>query len=436
MALGGGIWQAQNKILPGAYINFVSASRGAAVLSDRGVAAMPLELDWGPEGEIFTVTAADFQQHAEEIFGYPYSHNKLKGLRDLFQNIRTGYFYRLGTGAKASNSYATAKYAGLRGNDIKIVIAKNVDDVTKFDVSTVLDGHIFETQTVTSADGLKDNAFISWKKGTALSPTAATPLTGGANATAITGEDYQAFLDRIEPYSFNTLGCVSTDKTVKNLLAAFTRRMRDEQGVKFQTVLFQPEAPDYEGIIGVENAVTDEDCPQSAAVYWTTGAQAGCAVNRSVQNMRYTGEFSIDVSFTQAQLTAALQTGKFVFHRVGDEIRVLDDINTLTTFTEAKREDFASNQTIRVLDQIGNDIAVLFGTKYLGQIPNDNAGRISFWSDVVTIHEQLLALRAIENFSSDDIKVDLGSSKKSVVCTDAVSPVNAMSKLYMTVTVN
>ncbi len=37
------------------------------------------------------------------------------------------------------------------------------------------------------------------------------------------------------------------------------------------------------------------------------------------------------------------------------------------TFTEEKGKDFSSNQTMRVLDQIGNDVAALFGTKYLGK---------------------------------------------------------------------
>lgn len=47
MALGGGTFQVQNKVLPGCYINFVSAARATAALSDRGYAAMPLELAWG-----------------------------------------------------------------------------------------------------------------------------------------------------------------------------------------------------------------------------------------------------------------------------------------------------------------------------------------------------------------------------------------------------
>lgn len=51
MALGGGTFTAQNKVLPGTYINFVSAASANTNLSDRGVATMPLELDWGVEGK-------------------------------------------------------------------------------------------------------------------------------------------------------------------------------------------------------------------------------------------------------------------------------------------------------------------------------------------------------------------------------------------------
>ena len=60
MALGGGNFLTQNKILPGSYINFVSVSAATAVLSDRGICTMPLELDWGPDEEVFTVTNEDF----------------------------------------------------------------------------------------------------------------------------------------------------------------------------------------------------------------------------------------------------------------------------------------------------------------------------------------------------------------------------------------
>ena len=59
MALGGGVFLTQNKVLPGSYINFVSAARASATLSDRGVVALPIALDWGKEGEVFTITVTE-----------------------------------------------------------------------------------------------------------------------------------------------------------------------------------------------------------------------------------------------------------------------------------------------------------------------------------------------------------------------------------------
>ena len=54
---------------------------------------------------------------------------------------------------------------------------------------------------------------------------------------------------------------------------------------------------------------------------------------------------------TQKELEQAIKAGKFMFHNVDDEVRVLTDINTFVSFKEDKNEDFQSNQTIRVLDQ-------------------------------------------------------------------------------------
>ena len=95
---------------------------------------------------------------------------------------------------------------------------------------------------------------------------------------------------------------------------------------------------------------------------------------------------------------------------VDDEVRVLEDINTFVSVTDEKSADFSSNQTIRVLDQIANDIAVLFGTKYIGKVPNDASGRISLWNDIVKHHQELQNIRAIENFNPDNVTVAQGDT--------------------------
>lgn len=432
MALGGGIWTSQNKVLPGSYINFVSAAKATATLSDRGYVALPMALSWGPDGTVITVTAEDFQKDSLRIFGYAYTDDAMKGLRDLFINAKTAYIYRVGmtSAAKASNTWCTAKYKGARGNQIKTIILSSQAD-GKYDVETYFAGVLVDEQKeIAAMTDLAANDYVDWITSATLATTTAsgTACTGGADGTE-TSEEYQNFLDAIEEYSFNILTLISDTGTLKGLFANFTKRMRDDRGIKFQCVLYDYTTADHEGIISVTNGSDANLC------YWVAGAEAGCAVNKSLANAVYDGEYTVPTSYTQTQLEQALKDGKFIFHKVGDKVRVLDDINTLVTTSVEKGDDFKSNQTIRVLDQIGNDIANLFNTKYLGKFPNDDAGRISLWNDVVKHHQELERIRAIEDFLPDNVKVVKGDDKKAVVITDYVTPVNCMTQLYMTVIV-
>lgn len=434
MALGGGTFTSQNKVLPGAYINFVSLANANATLSDRGVATMPLELDWGVEGEIVTVTSMDFIENSLSIFGYPYKHDKMKGLRDLFKNINTLYAYRLnGGGAKASNTYATAKYSGIRGNDLKIVIKKNVDNEMLMDVMTYLDTTLVDKQIVSASNELVDNDYVVFSKSAGLQLTAGEALSGGTNGT-VNGDAHQTYIDKIESYSFNTLGVITADDTVKTLFVNFCKRMRDEIGAKFQVVLYN-KAADYEGVINVVNKTIDEGWTESALVYWVTGVVAGCAIDKSNLNKVYDGEFAVKADYTQIQLMNAIKNGQFILHKVGADIRVLEDINSLVTVTEEKGDAFKENKTIRVIDQIANDTAVLFNTRYLGKIPNDESGRISLRIDIIKMLEEMQNIRAIENFTDADVTVVAGNKKNSVVINEAIEVTGTMAKLYMTTTV-
>lgn len=428
MALGGGTFVLQNKILPGSYINVISAASASAELSDRGIVAIPMALKWGQEAGVITVEKGDFQKNCFKLFGYSYTDDEMKPLREIFMNAVKVFVYRLGTGAKATNTFGTAKHAGTRGNAIQVVIATNVDDSDKSDVKTFVDGQLVDSQTVLTSgktDVLADNDFVVWKEAVAFANTAGTAMTGGSDAV-VTGSDHSDALGALESYGFNVLICDSDDNTTKGLYFNFTKRMRDEIGVKFQCAIHKYTTADYEGVVSVENNETPE------MVYWAGGALAGCAINRSLTNRLYNGEYTVDVVYTQTELEAALLAGKFIFHAVGDSVRVLEDINCLITTTADKGDIFQDNQTIRVIDQMANDTAYLFNTKYLGVVPNDAAGRISLWADIVKHREQLQDIRAIEEFSDADVTVSQGNTKKSVVVGEGVTIVNTMVQLYMT----
>lgn len=478
MALGGGTFTIQDKVLPGSYINFVSLTNAPGVLGERGTATVPMVLSWGPLGEIFTVTRKEFSTVAQKLFGYSAKSDELRPVRELFLGANKVLFYRPGTGGTAAaNTYATAKYPGTRGNALKVVIVSNGDGT--FDVSVFLDTELMDRQkgvvgaaaeystsstyavgaccyhegalyqcksaiaaaeawtaahwdAVETGTVLKDNAFVTWKTGVPLSATSGLALTSGADPT-VNADKYDDYFEKLQPYSFQTLGIATTSSDIKNKAIAFTRQMREDYGVKFQTVLFRSESADYEGIISVESGLEDS-ANDPSLVYWTTGAESGCALGASLTNALYPGEYAPDLDVTQQELVGARQSGKLIFHRVGEDARVLADINTLTTFTEAKGEPFSQNNVMRTLDQIGNDIATLFNTNYIGT-PNDNAGRIALWNDIVRHHQALAAERAIEDFDSDDVTVEPGEDRYSVTVTDYVLPVGVLEKLYMTVIV-
>lgn len=435
MALGGGTFVTQNKMLPGAYMNFVSAAQASATLSGRGLATIPLPMNWGPEGKIFTVELADFLKNSQKLFGYAYTADALKPMREIFKHAQTVHFFRLNAGGKAAAcAYGTAKYPGTRGNDLRVVIEageNSTEAAPLYDVSTYLDTVQVDFQAgVSTAVDLKNNAYVVWNTGATLALTASTPFTEGTNGE-VQDAAYQTYLDQAEAYTFNAMGCPATSNVIKGLFAAFCKRMRDDVGKKFQCVAFNYLA-DFEGTVSVKNGVADDpDSPD--LIPWVTGVIAGTAVNKAATNMVYDGEFAIDTHFTQTELENGIREGAFMFHMVDEKAVVLEDINTFVSVTDEKSADFSSNQTMRVLDQVANDIAVLFAQKYLGKVPNDASGRISLWNDIVKHHLALQTMRAIEDFSPDNVTVERGDTKKAVVVTDYITPVNAMGQLYMTV---
>ena len=442
MPMGGGTFTVQNKILPGSYINFVGYAN-AATLGARGTAALPLELDWGPEGQIYTLEAGEFNQTALEVFGYDPTAAELLLIREALKRCSTLLVYRVnGGGAKAGATVGgmtvTARWGGTRGNDIKVaLLANGSSDV---DVVTYLDGAETDRQTVAKSGGaedLKANDFVSFGTAETLTAAAATALTGGTNGT-VNAAAYTAWLTALEVESFNAVGYPGTDESVKALVDAFVKRLRDEDGRKVVGVLYQHAGDDI-GLISVKNGVVLTDgtvLTGDKAVAWVTGATAGAELNESLTNTAYDGAVDVDVKYTKGQYEAAIQAGEFVFYADSGKARVLSDINTRTTFGGGVSEDWTSNRVVRVMDGWANDVARIFGERYLGTQTNSETGRALFKADLVALGKEYEGIDAISGFVPDDITVLQGSGKRDVSVSCALTPNDSMEKLYMTVTVN
>ena len=249
-------------------------------------------------------------------------------------------------------------------------------------------------------------------------------------------------LNAFEPYEFNVLCAYTSTADDITSYVNKVKSWRDDAGKKCQLVVYnQTTSPYHEGIINAVSTVAEASAQTTPAnayelVAWVAGAEAGCNINQSITNKKYNGELTILTPKTQSQLATCLTSGQFVFHLSYGDVCVLEDINSLTTTSADKGEDFKYNQTIRVIDQIANDIAKLFNTKYLGKIPNNASGRVSLWADIVAHHRELETMQAIEDFDPTLVTVEQGDKKKAVVVNDAIKVTNALGILYMTVLVS
>ena len=442
MAAGGGVFTTQNKVLPGAYINFVSKARALGSIGERGIVAVPFTGSWGRENEVISLTAEDFQKSCMSVLGYSYTDDKMIPLREIFKGAREIKLFRLGTGTKAAATIGTgddclnvtAVCGGIRGNDIKIVIEANIDKEKSFVVKTLLGSDFTEvdSQSVTDVSELVSNDFVTFG-GTKITATAGTNLTGGTDEE-ITGNDYSEFLDKIEAEDFTAVLYDGNDDVTKGLFASFVKRLRDDEGYKVTCVLHDYAKADFEGVISVKNEIetVGDTINSTGLVYWAAGKTAGAEVNESLTNVKYDGELSVLASYKKSELKEFIEKGEFVLYGDKGEYKVLKDINSFTSVTADKNSDFSNNQVIRVLDAVANDTARIFDSYYLGKVQNDSLGRDILKTELVNYHQKLQSIQAIDNFETTDITVIKGNEKGDVVVNEYIEPVGAMEKLYMT----
>lgn len=429
MALGGGRFFTMNKILPGTYINVITKTVKNYGI-ETGIVALPICLNWGPQLEVMELPIDDWIGKSFEKLGYENDAAALLPIREVFTGgaIRV-ILFNLNNGAKATCEFADAKYAGIRGNDIKIKIQVNVDDENKFDVTTIVDNIDRDIQTVAAASDLVDNDWVNFKKDVTLSVTSGIALDGGTNGT-ITGNEHNKALQALEQKYFNNLVCDSNDATTVGLYVSYVKRLRESMGKDFQLVCFNT-AADYEGVINVCTEVEEEG---GLLVYWVAGKSCSRDFGKSNTNQIYNGEYTPICKQTQTQIEEAVENGQFIFHAVGDDIRVVLDYNSLVTFTDEKNENMRMNEVIRVTDYLNNAIANLFNMKYIGNVINNDTGRAHLRQDIAAIQDELVQKGAI-SYNGDELTVGPGPKKGDVVIADLITVNAAMIRLYMTITV-
>jgi len=324
------------------------------------------------------------------------------------------------------------------GNDIAIIVSEDPDTEGTFDVSTVIDGTIVDKQSVTNISALAANSWVTFSGTGDLTETVGAQLTEGADPVIATS-DYANFLTAIEPYQFDILVYDGTDSATMQAMAAFVKRISENVGTKCQAVMANAHTSNSEWVISVSNGVKLSDgtvlTPQQAA-WWLGGAEAGARYNQSLTYARYPDAVETVPRLTDNQITEAIKAGKIVFIDNFDTVKVCTDINTLTSFTVDKGQEYSKNRVMRVLDQICNDIYRQFSLYYIGKTDNNEAGRNLLKGWIVGYLNEMQANGGVQNFVPDDVTVEPGNTVDAVLVTIGFQPVDSIEKIYINVNVS
>lgn len=435
MAYGKGTWSGQNKKLPGTYINFTGEEQVSDIFGDRGKAAMAMTFDWGEDtSDIFVLTPSQFNSKCKQMFGYDYNSPQLQPIREVFLGGATElYLYRLNAtgGTAATCEIATARYKGVRGNDLSIVVTANVDVPSKYDVVTTLDGVSVDKQIAVDTDTLEDNDFVIFNDPVESLTAKTYTFSTGANAVGeVTAAMHTDFLTKLSGYNVNCVGCIyatASETPLSTLYANWVIEQRDVYANPIQAVVYNSPS-DHEAVINVDESLN--------FVPWFLGAEAGCALNTTIQNKTYNGNYVPTKNYTQAELEQTLDEGKIVLHRVGQEYRVLADINSLvTTGTNGKNDEFKENKTIRVIDDIATNICDIFNNGYIGKVTNNEAGRLSFQNQIIVLLDSYVDASVIGPYEKSEVTCVEGEQRGSVVVSLAVTLTHMVEKAYVTVVV-
>lgn len=425
--MAGGTWKAQDKRRPGAYINVVGNGQRETTSSlGRVLLVRDKGLGWGKTGVVEVDANADFTKKLGTTLDDP----ALTALKETLKGASKVLVLNPNEGTAATLTKEglpwtiTANFSGEKGNQITVSVEVSPTDPNTATVSTIFGTKLVDEQVVKfdALDEFKGNDYITAKEVAegGSKPAAFTnvsgALTGGATTESKKVEDLLNDALENEEYAVVTTAGFEPSSNMNKLVVEAVKRLRENEGRKVRAVIPTDgsTAYNYEGVSTVVNGYT-----------------LGDGTNIDVEDA-----ISAYPKLDNEKTIKALDAGQIVFTtRPGQRVVIEQDINSLHKFTAEKPMAFSKNRVMRTLDEIATDTENTFERVYLGKVGNNANGRDLFKADRIAYLTGLQNRNIIQAFANTDITVEAGNDVDSIVVNLAVTPVDAMEKLYMTMVV-
>jgi hypothetical protein len=283
-----------------------------------------------------------------------------------------------------------------------------------------------------------------------------TPSKVIVEVLSTSATDYSEAQKSLGSKKWNYLAVPGITKENATLMASWIKSKRENDKKTYKAVLPHTEA-DHEGII---NFTTEDikvgDKKYSASDYTCriAGILAGLPFTRSATYYELNEVDSITESETPNE---NIDNGQLILINDGENIKIGRSVNSLTTTTLEKTEDFKKIKILEVMDMVMDDIRDTFDKEYVGKIPNTYDNQVLFFTSVnayfkgltgygggteildpnsenyatVNVEKQRLAWEGIGTDTTDwdDQKVKEMSFKSNVFAAGRVKIVDAMEDL-------
>ncbi|MBE1305841.1 phage tail sheath protein [Clostridium botulinum] len=189
-------------------------------------------------------------------------------------------------------------------------------------------------------------------------------------------------------YTSGWITLVSETKSDYDTLFSWTKTRRDTGKKTFKSIVYDPTAPpDHEGIVVLGNTkVTFKDntrgeksgyefLPTLLGYIASAGTDAGTTY-MAMENLKCVEE--------PDNVNAEIQLGKLILINDENVVKIGLGVNSLTTFTKDKTEDFSLIEVIEAKDLITDDIRSIFKNSYLGKYKNKPDNQMLFVGAVNT----------------------------------------------------
>ena len=464
-------WKTQNKRRPGAYINVVGKgnnNNGADI--GRTLLPVSTQLNWGAKGIIKLSSDSNFKALLRHDIDEP----ELQTLYEVLKGANTVLLLNNNDGVAATANDEslpwafTAKYPGTVGNNLHVTVQKSDSKVI---VSTLLGSRIVDQQdiNVDKPESLMSNDYILVKLTDRTTPTSPTtkdsddntkaPIVKPASLNPLADLQHNVTIDltggtttpvdicdllndalETEDYDVATTAGFPVDSPLHKQLAEEIKHLREDNDIKVRGVIpYTADKVNYEGISTVANGVvlgdgTELDATVAAGFF--AGASSSADAAKSLTYVEYPDAISAYPKFNNDRTIEALENGEIVFTTKRNETVVIEqDINSLTKVTAEKPVFFSKNRVVRTMDTIVTNTKRTFEDMFIGKITNSSTGRDLFKANRVSYLQSLADTNVISDFKEDDISVEAGNDRDSILVNLAVKPLDSMEKLYMTMVV-